>query len=299
LEVHGATLNCGSIELMSRPLAALAAVAVLAACSVPWAVQARAFTTGFKAGETIRYSVHTTVSGSLTLGAQELPLNSDQTLTEKVQVKSVDRSGTATVEVSVVDPVKSATGAASAAAPAPTTLKIASDGRILAGAAAQLGGPIPSIPGSDQLTPLLSTKPVKPGDSWSIDYMRPNPYGSGGFHFSGRTRYLRNDAVGGEQAAVMETTLGGAIDFTIDFSKLPAPQTPANPPAAVPQGPVHYTGSVTSITTYWVALTSEQVLKASASGSYALDYGLASAGGVSGPQQVAFNGTIRTDLTQH
>src|SRR5579859_7103954 len=164
---------------MSRLLAALAAAGLLSACSVPGTVEARAFTTGFKAGETIRYRVHTTVAGSLSLAAQQLPLSSDQSITEQLQVKSVDRSGVATVQLSVVDLVQQATGAGGTATPPPVTLRIGPDGRIRSGAAAQLGGPIPSIPGSDQLTPLLPSRPVKPGDGWDEKYSRPNPYGGG------------------------------------------------------------------------------------------------------------------------
>lgn len=281
---------------MSRFLAALAAATVLAACSIPWTAQARAFTTGFKAGETITYRLHTAVAGSLTLGSQQLPLSSDQTITEKLKVKSVDHTGAAVVELDVVDLVQQATGAARAAAP-PVTLHIASDGRITSGAAAQLGGPIPSIPGSDQLTPLLPAGPVRPGQSWDQRYSRPNPYGSGGFKFASHGRYLRDETVSGHRAAVIQDTLAGPIDFTIDFSRLPVPPAQTNPPSSAPPGPVHYTGSVTSTATYWIDLDTLQVLKSTASGSYLLDYSVVTAG-ISGPRQVTFNGTIRNELTK-
>lgn len=281
---------------MSRFPAALAAATLLAACTIPGTVQARAFTTGFKAGETITYRLHTAVAGSLTLGAQQLPLSSDQTITEKLEVKSVDRSGAAVVEVGVVDPVQQATGAAGTAAP-PATLHIASDGRITSGAAAQLGGPIPSIPGSDQLTPLLPARPVKPGDRWDQEYARPNPYGSGGFRFASHGHYLRDETVSGHRAAVIQDTLAGPVDFTIDFSRLPVPPAQTNPPSSAPHGPVHYTGNVSSTATYWIDLDTLKVLKSTASGRYLLDYSVVTAG-VSGPQQVTFNGTIRNDLAK-
>lgn len=280
---------------MSRFLAALAAATVLAACTIPGTAQARAFTTGFKAGETITYRLHTAVAGSLTLGSQQLPLSSDQTITEKLEVKSVDRSGAAVVEVTVVDPVQQATG--SGTTTQPVTLHIASDGRITSGAAAQLGGPIPSIPGSDQLTPLLTARPVKPGDRWDQKYTRPNPYGSGGFQFASHSRYLRDETVSGHPAAVIQDTLAGPIDFTIDFSKLPVPPARTNPPSSTPPGPVHYTGNVTSTAIYWIDLDTMKVLKSTTSGSYLLDYSVVTAG-ISGPQQVTFNGTIRNELTK-
>jgi len=278
---------------MSRRWAALAAVSLTTACSVLPTVQPRVFTTGFKAGETIRYTVHTTVAGSLTLGSQQVPLNSDRTLTETLKVKAVDHAGVATLEVTSEDPVQAATGAAPASPPA--TLQVGRDGRIRSGGAAALGGPIPAIPGSDQLTPVLASKPVSPGDRWDLDYQRPNPYGDGTFKFASHNRYLRREAVSGRQAAVFETRLQGPLDFTIDFSRLPAPTTPTNPPTVTPTGPIHYTGTVSSTMTYWVDLESLQVLKESGGGAYLLDYGLAEPG-VSGPQQVTFNGTVTTDL---
>jgi hypothetical protein len=178
------------------------------------------------------------------------------------------------------------------------TLQIGPDGRIRSGAAAQLGGPIPTIPGSDQLTPLLSSKPVKPGDSWDLSYSRPNPYGSGAFQFATHNRYLRDDSISGRPAAVIESALRGPIDFTIDFSKLPVAPAPTSPPVSSPPGPIHYTGSVSSTATYWIALDDHQLLKSASSGTYALAYGMAGPAGVAGAQQVTFNGAIKTDLTK-
>jgi hypothetical protein len=282
---------------MSRCLAALASAFCLAACSVPGTVQARAFTTGFKVGQTIRYNVHTTVTGSLSIGGQQLPLNSDQTLAEKLEVKSVDGAGNATIDVIAEDRIDAATGGGATLKPAPVRLVIGSDGRIRSGATAQPGGRVPSIPGSDQLTPILPGKAVKPGDSWDRRYDRLNPYGPGGFSFTSHNRYLKDEAVGDRQAAVIESTVGGPIDFTIDFSKLPNPA--AKPPSVPAQSPVHYTGAISSTTRYWVDLSSNEVLKASGSGTYTLAYSVAPAAGqASGPQQVNFNGRIKTDLTR-
>jgi hypothetical protein len=275
---------------------ALAAAGLLAGCSIPGTVQAHAFSTGFKAGQTLRYQLHTVVAGSLSLAAQQVPLNSEQTITEKLDVKSVDGGGNATVEVSVVDLIDQATGAASSVTAAPVTLVVGPDGRIKSGAAAQLGGRIPSIPGSDQLTPVLAGRPVKQGDSWDVKYSRPNPYGSGGFDFTSHNRYLRDEPVGDRQAAVLESRVAGPIDFSIDFSKLPTPA--AGPPPSSPSSPVHYTGSISSTATFWVDLASHEVLKSSSSGTYDLAYSLAQSAGAAGPQQVTFNGTIKTDLTK-
>ena len=72
---------------MSRVFAALASLLFLAGCAFPGTVPARAFTTGFKAGDTIRYRVHTVISGSILVSAQAIPVNSDVTLTEVLHVQ--------------------------------------------------------------------------------------------------------------------------------------------------------------------------------------------------------------------
>ena len=280
---------------MSRWAAALAAAVALAGCTLPWTVQARSFTTGFKAGETLRYDLHTVVDGSLGVGSQSVPLTSDQELRETLAVKSVDRSGTATVEITAQDLVSAATGG-SGTPPAPATLQVGRDGRIKSGAATTLGGPIPSIPGSDQLTPVLAGRPVKPGDAWDVAYTRPNPFGGGGFQFATHNRYLRDEAVAGRQAAVIESDLSGPVDFSIDFSRLPVPPAPTNPPTAI-TGTIQYTGNLAAKTTYWVDLETDRVLKSSGSGTYVIAYSTPAVAGVSGAQQVAFNGTIKTDRT--
>lgn len=220
--------NCGSIELMGRAFAALASLILLAACGSPGAVQARAFTTGFKAGETIRYRVHTAVSGSLLVAAQQVPINSDLTLTQVLHVKSVDKSGSATVEVTTRDVV---------------------------------------------------------GDA-----------GGGEFSFSSHNRYLKDEAAAGHDAAVIETSLQGPIDFTIDFSKLPVAAGATPPPAA---GLVHYTGLINSGNRYWIGIADQQVLKSTGTGTYRISHAVSvPAGQAGGSQQIDLNAQTKTDLTR-
>jgi hypothetical protein len=279
---------------MGRCLAAVASVLLLAGCAIPGTVQARAFTTGFKAGETIRYRIHTTASGTLQLAALQLPINSDHTLVEVLQVVSVDAAGTATIMVTTENiPGDAIAGPASPTTP-PLTLEIGPDGRIKSGAATQLNGRVPALPGADQLTPVLPGHAVKPGDSWNSQYSRPNPFGTGGFSFAAHNRYVNDEAVGSASAAVIDTTLDGPVDFTIDFSKLPG--AAATPAVAAP---IHYTGSINSSRRYWVDLAGHQVLKSTGSGSYRLSYAITVPNGqAGGPQQVDFNGQIKTDLTR-
>jgi hypothetical protein len=276
---------------MSRVFAALASALFLAGCAYPGSVQARSLSTGFNAGQTLRYRVHTTLSGSLLVGSQQVPLNSDQTLTEVLQVQSVDASGTAVVMVSFLDVVGQPVGGTGGPKPAPVSLRVGPDGRILSGAAAHLGGKVPSIPGSDQLIPVLAGHAVRPGDSWDKTYSRPNPYGSGGYSFTAHSSYLKDEAVGGRNAAVIDTTLQGPVDFTIDFSKLPAAEG-----ASGATGRVRYTGSVTSSRRYWIDVVDHQVVRSTGKGNYRLSYALAVPNGqAGGPEQVDFNGEIKTE----
>jgi len=278
---------------MSRGFAAVASLLFLAACAFPGTVQARAFTTGFRAGDTIRYRAHTTIAGSIVVAGQAIPVSSDLTLTQVLHVQSVDRAGKAAVEVTSLDVVGNPGGGIANSKPAPVVLQVGPDGRIQSGSAAQVGGRIPSIPGSDQLTPVLPGHPVRPGDAWDKPYSRPNPYGAGEFSFTAHSRYLGDEEVDGRDASVIDTSLRGPLDFTIDFSKLP----PAAGGAAPPTGVVHYTGAIESSSRYWVSASDHLVLKSSGSGTYRLSYAVAPPPGqASGPQQLDFNGTIKTDL---
>ncbi|MDQ6918110.1 MAG: hypothetical protein M3Z98_02005 [Candidatus Dormibacteraeota bacterium] len=277
---------------MSRGIAVLASVLLLAGCAYPGSAPARSFTTGFKSGETLRYRLHTTVNGSLTITSQQVPVNSDVTLTEVLEVASLDSAGSATVKVSTVDVTGGTSNTGAATPSGPVTLEIASDGRITSGAATQLSGRVPSVPGSDQLTPVYPGHSVKAGESWDVKYGRRNPFGTGEFRLNAHNKYLRDERVVGHDAAVIETAIEGPMDFTIDFSKVPAGTVP---PAA---GPIHYTGSISSTRQYWVDLAGNQVLKSTGSGTYRLSYALSAASGASGPQQVDFNGKIKTDLTR-
>ena len=287
--------NCGSIELMSRVLAALASGLLLAGCVLPGTVQARAFTTGFKAGKSYHYTVHTVVAGTLstgTTGSTLVPVNSDQRLTETLHVDSVDKTGVATVSITI-NTLTDSSGAALTNKPPPVTLKIGPDGRIVSGAGAPVGGRLPSLPGSDQLTPVLPDHKVAPGDTWQTRYSRSNPYGSGQFDFNSRNRYVKDDKVNGQDSSVLETMLIGHIDFSIDFSKLPSAQ-----PGAL-AGPVHYVGEVNSTARYWLDQSDSQVLKSSTTGSYSISYAIvAPASQAGGPQQVTFTGHINNDLSR-
>ena len=151
---------------------------------------------------------------------------------------------------------------------------------------------MPSIPGSDQITPVYPGRSVKAGDNWDVKYGRKNPFGTGQFSLTAHNRYLKDETVEGHTAAVIETALEGPMDFTIDFSKVPAGTVP---PVA---GPIHYTASISSTRQYWVDPSGNQVIKSTGSGTYRLSYTLVAASGASGPQQVDFNGKIKTDLTR-
>ena len=180
--------------------------------------------------------------------------------------------------------------------PPPVDLLIGPDGRIRSGSGAPIGGPVPSIPGSDQLTPVLPGHPVKPGDCWDKDYSRPNPYGSGQIGFTTHCCYVKDEAVAGHDAAVVDTTLKGPIDFTVDFSKLPAA---VNTPTPGLVGLIHYSGTIDSSQRYWLELPDHLLLKSAGTGKYRLSYSLSVvAGQASGQQQIDMNGQIKTTLTR-
>lgn len=274
---------------MARLLTALAPLAVLLSCSLPGATPARAFSLDFKADQSFRYQVHVTVSGNLASTAGSLPVNSDQTVTETVKVVQVKPDGTATLGVEV---------APAQGQKRSYQLEVARDGRILTGGDDAVSSRTPTVPGSDQLTPLLPQGKVHQGDTWSGNYSRPNPFGSGSLSFAYTSKYLRDEKVGSYDTSLIETRIHGPLVFDIDLAKLFSATGQAAPPSIPPGAKIHYSGSLDTTADYWLDSASRQVVKETQKGTYSLTYDLANlpSGQGIGTGKISFQGSIDSDL---
>jgi hypothetical protein len=100
-----------------------------------------------------------------------------------LRVLSVDRKGTAGIQLTIERAAASVNGRRLRVPPGKTLqLRIARDGRILSTGGQQVAAPGASnggIPSIDQFMPLLPPGPVRPGDSWAKNFSLPFPFGGG------------------------------------------------------------------------------------------------------------------------
>lgn len=243
---------------MRKPwlLVAALALAAGAACTAPGAAGHPVLTAALKLkytpGETITYGLTASTKMLVSVpGAGMQPVNSDLSATETMKVLSVAPDGTATIQATVSDVTGTAGGRplpASTKIP-PITLKITPDGRIVSSGSAAPGS-IGSVPGGDQITPLLPSGRVKPGDRWTRDYSRPNPFGAGTIDVQTTNQFLRYETIGGTRYAVIVTSAHVPLNVSVDLSQLAGVLGVSG--SQTPSGNATYTGRVDPNLTSWV-----------------------------------------------
>ncbi|MFN2543713.1 MAG: hypothetical protein ABR600_03955 [Actinomycetota bacterium] len=179
----------------------------------------------FKRDNTISYRMHMGIDATLGISGHDQPLNETMDSTAGYRTLAVDDRGVATIEFSMEDLTLSVNGQSvpNTIGDVHSKLRITPDGRILSGGAGALGGGsggLGSIPGFDQLTPLLPDGPVGPGDTWDKTYSRPFPLGGGTIDYSTHNTFDRYETVSGERTAVIESEVRVPLDLTLDLSKL-------------------------------------------------------------------------------
>ncbi|MHB8613985.1 MAG: hypothetical protein ACYDAL_16410 [Candidatus Dormibacteraceae bacterium] len=280
-----------------RRLALLGFVAI--ACGAA-PVQAQTLSLGYHSGDTYRYSFHSTSRQALVAAGVTIPIDIEMTAAETVKVKSVDSSGVADLALTVsgftLKSTSSGVTNATTGTPAfSTAIKVAGDGRIVSVDGSQVAAGNPFLAFSDVgggffVTAVLPITAVKPGDTWSKDYSQANPSGSGAIQVKSQSKYVRNEQVGGINAAVIETTSTASIDINLG-----AP--PAGAATATFAG-ISMKGTTTSDVTTWLDPSGHRVLKtrSTQSNEGTLDLGSSTGlSGMTGPMTIKGTGT--TDLT--
>lgn len=233
----------------------------------------------FHPGADFRYSLHTTMSGGLESSDPRVPsspLNMDLMTTFSWHVTSVDAAGVATIDYTVESVSGKVNGqpVPSAASALTTQIKIARDGRVLTAGELSFtttGSRGTGFPGMDQLAPLLPSRAVKPGDTWTREVSQPFPLGSGNIQFTSSNRFLRYKASGGEQAAVIRSNIDMPLDFELDFEKLFALNKSSLSSFFPPGVKVAYKGHGSFVVTSSVGTASKQLLESSSTGSFDLE----------------------------
>src|SRR5438309_2462869 len=158
----------------------------------------------YKQGQVYRYHFSFTLNGTTTSAVQSVPTNASMSATEAMTATSVDSAGIVTLDITIENAAMTINGRSTPVPGAAThaQMKVGRDGRIISGGALAGGaGAGPSIPGTNQLTPLLPDHDIKPGDTWTKQVDQPNPFGSGTINASTSHKYLRDQAFNGHQDA--------------------------------------------------------------------------------------------------
>jgi hypothetical protein len=210
-----------------------------------------------KAGDTYRYHMVMDMDanvGSTQLGVSE-PVKGTVDMVMGMRVVEVDGGGVATVDVSMEEGTATFEGGRESIPSQTFRMRIAPDGRLLS----VNGSPLSSatsglgIPGSDQLTPLLPDRTVKPGESWSKNVDLPAPFGEGTIGLAVNGEFIGYQEIDGVQAAEMKTDSVVPLDLTLNLRDL-APFLGATGDAEELTGEMTMGGSVRSIQTSLVDL---------------------------------------------
>jgi len=236
----------------------------------------------FKEGDSYRYHYRSALQATMTMGqGAELPIKADASADATWKVVSVDANGVTTVDLTMTNLKTTFTGSfppgSTTTSTTTTTTQhiefhVAPTGEIVSG-----GGPSgpPSVfsmaqglgpPGTDQFLAILPGHTVKPGDTWTKSFTRPNPSGQGSMTYTTENRFLRYDNLKSGRAAVIQTTATVPLDVTIDLQKvMSATGGLASPPplpiAAPVSGQVHIQGTSSTDTTTWFDVRTDQVEK--------------------------------------
>lgn len=197
----------------------------------------------FTEGESETFTISQSIEGDLSLSGFEgeipegfagMHLVLDMSETVTWDVLSVDQDGVATISVTTSDASASINGfeaPASELVSPPVEMRVAPDGRILSiddvSFAGVEGGGLPgqgSLPGMNQVTPLLPEDgaPVAPGDTWESSYSQDFPFAEGSIDYDVHSTYLRNEEIGGVDAAVIRSSMTVPLDLTFRMKDLGA-----------------------------------------------------------------------------
>jgi hypothetical protein len=235
----------------------------------------------FSAGQTLRYRVGFSINGSVSnlaapglgISAGPSPYRLQVSETVSWRVRSVDSSGEATVEVSVIEgtvTVNGQTHPASAAAPV-TVLQVAPDGRVVS---AQDQGLIPGrgsgggFPGLDQWTPVLPIRPVGPGARWSRAFDQALPPGPATLRYSTVNSFVRYQDASGIRTAVVSANVSVPVQVTVEPNRLGGAQASSPPPDGSGATPtVEYSGSSSWNQMAWVDPKAGALVRLATTGS--------------------------------
>ena len=266
---------------------------------------ATALKLSLKPGADVRYRVNMTTGGTLSAGGQKQPISGAINATMSWHVVSVNRKGLASVEVKMRDFTGTMGGQAiPARAGSSFRIRVAPDGRVLSSSdlgLGSVGGTGLQLPGSGQISPLLPDHPVRPGDTWKKDFTQAFPFGAGRLHLTSTNTYLRNETMGGDKAAVIQSTESFPIDFTLDMRELLKLSGRSARSLGLPGGSnlkLVYKGKATIRSIDWLDIRAGQVVRSEASAWFDMDLLIKGvpADNLPGGNRVSYTGSMTLEI---
>lgn len=250
-----------------RRVSLVVMVALVAVACGASTTQTQDLRLAYHKGDFYKYAIHSTANQTIDLGTiGTFPINVDMKANETVTVKSVDPTGTAdlSIDLTNLSMSTSMSGTASTTTvPSQTiTMQVGADGRIVSVNGSGVGSnpfTILSGVGGGFISAVLPDKAAQRGDTWSKSYDQANPLGSGSIHVTADSKYVKDEG----KLAVIETTSNGAIDITLDMTKLAAGQSGSTIPGLIPGSiqSISFKGTVKAIVTSWIDPSTHRVSK--------------------------------------
>ena len=244
---------------------AIAVVVALISGTLGWIVLSKLaarptrFALGFAPGQTVHYQAHLEMQATATAGpfSGHPTFSIDEAFTWRVESESAD--GTRTV-LMTVDHVSAAMNGVSAhvPTPAPTVLRIASNGSMLSPTVIGFdpqgsGVPVPS-PGVGQLFPLLPERPIALGDSWVSSFDQGDPFGKGSTTYTVTNGFLRYDTIDGRKTPVFTASFSVPVAMRFSLRDVAKAQglSIRRLPARDRDGQIQIDGNVAESQTAWL-----------------------------------------------
>jgi hypothetical protein len=279
--------------------AAVIAAAVFAFAFLGSAGGATALALAFSQGQTRSAHMDLGMKGNITISTNSAPLDVQASADVELKVTGVDADGTATIVETISNMQLTSAGQTvpSPPAPAPVTLKMTKDGRILTSTGATLisGAGAPTQLGTSNLSAILPDGPVKPGDTWTK--VTHQTMLNNKLSFSTNSTYLRDENVGSVNAAVIETKGTVPMDLTVKLADIGS-ISGVDPSTIPPDAAMSYKGQMSIDTTSWIDPGAKQVLKTEATVPFSLSIAISGLPAASqAPSEMKMSGTMTMTMT--
>jgi hypothetical protein len=224
----------------------------------------------FQKDDVYTYKYKETIDGITQVsGSPNTTFRGDVKGTLTIKILSVDAKGVATAELKQQIESGSVNGLnLPRQEPQVEQVQIGTDGHLSGGNLGAGADPNGEVPGSDQFMAILPDGKVRPGDTWTKDFDRPNGLGSGNIRYHSSSTLARYETLNGIEAAVVQTDATAPLDIVFDLGKLTSGQ-----PSPYPAGStLLYKGKVQSNSTSWVDPRNHNLLKTDEKGDFDFAY---------------------------